>query len=72
MRLSTIEKIRAIAKRKKLSLAQIAQATGQTRQNLSNKMEKGNLREGDLEAIAEAMDCELIITFIDRQTGERY
>lgn len=72
MRLSTTEKIRAIAKRKKITMVQIAQATGQTRQNLSNKMEKGNLREGDLEAIAEAMDCELIITFIDRQTGERY
>ena len=39
-------------------------------QNFSNKLKKGDFRESELRAIAEALGCELKISFIDKTTGE--
>ena len=48
MGLSVAEKIRLIMKRQKITMGDLAEASGQTRQNLSNKMTRGNFTEKDI------------------------
>ena len=55
MELSTAEKIRIILKRKGMTLAQLSDALGQSRQNFSQKMTRDNFGEQDLRAIAEKL-----------------
>ncbi|NBH12782.1 XRE family transcriptional regulator [Lachnospiraceae bacterium] len=68
--LNTAEKIRIAVTRSGQTMYNVAEATGQTRQNFSNKLKKGDFRESELRAIAEAVGCELVISFVDKQTGE--
>lgn len=63
MQLSVGEKIKIIMKRRGMTLTELAAATGQTRQNLSNKMSRDNFTEGDMQALAKALRCELSIEF---------
>ena len=55
MELSTSEKIRIILKRKGMTLVQLAEATQQSRQNLSQKLERDNFGEQELRMYAEKM-----------------
>ena len=63
MTTTTAEKIRILAKRTDKSMGDLADATGQSRQNLSNQLSRGNLSEKDIVALAEAMGCEVNIVF---------
>lgn len=63
MNMTSAEKIRIIAKRVNKSMGELADATGQTRQNLSNKMSRDNLSEKEIRALAAAMGCTVEITF---------
>ena len=71
MGLSTSEKIKVILKRRGMTMGELAEKTGQTRQNLSNKMSRDNFPEKELKAIAEALECDLEMTLIMRDSGER-
>lgn len=68
--LTTAEKIRVILRRKGITITDLANATGQTRQNLTNKFSRDNLTENDMKAIANALGCDLQINFVDRRSGE--
>ena len=57
------EKTRIIAKRVNMSMGELAEATGQTRQNLSNKLSRDNLSQNDLISLASAMGCTVEIKF---------
>lgn len=72
MELTTIEKIKILMKRKGMTLGALAEASEQTRQNLSNKMGRNNFSEKELRALASALGCDVAITFIDRETGEQF
>ncbi len=63
MNMTVAEKIRLIAKRVNMSMGDLAEGTGQTRQNLSNKLNRDNLSTKDIQALAEAMGCSVEITF---------
>lgn len=63
MDITVAEKIRLIMKRQNKTMGDIAEASGQTRQNLSNKMTRGNFTEKDILALAEALDCQVEIRF---------
>ncbi len=63
MNMTASEKIRIIAKRVNMSMGELAEATGQTRQNLSNKLSRDNLSQNDLIALASAMGCTVEIKF---------
>ena len=63
MNLTGAEKIRLIAKRVNMSMGDLAEGTGQTRQNLSNKLNRDNMSTKDIQALAEAMGCSVEITF---------
>ena len=71
MGLSTSEKIKVILNRRGMTMGELAEKTGQTRQNLSNKMSRDNFPEKELKAIAEALECDLETTLIMRDTGDR-
>ena len=66
MIMTTVEKLKLIMDRKNITMAQLADATGQTRQNLSNKLARekerpGSFSERELRSIADALGCKLMI-----------
>ena len=71
MGLTSSERIKIILKRRGMTLGQLAEKTGQTRQNLSNKMGRDNFPEKELCEIAAALDCDYEASFIMRDTGEK-
>lgn len=64
MDISVAEKLRLIMKRQNMTMGELAEASGQTRQNLSNKMTRGNFTEKDIESLASALRCSVKISFI--------
>ena len=71
MGLSVAEKIRLIMKRQKITMGDLAEASGQTRQNLSNKMARGNFTEKDITELAAALGCTVEIR-LSHRTARRY
>lgn len=63
MKMTVSEKIRIIAKRSNMSMGDLAVATGQTRQNLSNKLGRDNMSVKDIESMAAAMGCTVEVKF---------
>ncbi len=70
MPLTMGEKIKVILNRRNMTLSQLAEETGQSRQNMSNKMSRDNFTEKELYAIAKALDCTFHAGFIMNDTGE--
>lgn len=63
MTMTVAEKIDILRKRQKMQVGELAEKTGQTRQNLSNKMNRGNFSEKEIHALAEALGCTVDIVF---------
>lgn len=57
-------------KRGNMSEAELARRTGQTPQNLNNKYKRNTFKISELEKVAEALDAKLVVTFVDKETGE--
>lgn len=70
MPLSMSEKIKVVLGRRNMTLGDLAERTGQTRQNLSNKMSRDNFTEKELRKIAEALECTYQASFTLNDTGE--
>lgn len=70
MPLSMGEKIKIVLKRRNMTLGELADKTGQSRQNLSNKISRDNFTEKDLQVIAMALDCTYTASFTMNDTGE--
>ena len=71
-KLYTSEKIRFLANRRNITLGAIAEGTEQTRQNFSNKLKRNDFKESELSQIAEFLNCELKITFVDKESCEEF
>ena len=69
--LSASEKITIIRKRKNMSASDLAELSGMSRQNLSNKISRNNLQEDDIQKFATALGCKAEIIFTDLETGEQ-
>ena len=67
MPLSATEKIRAAMRRLGITNTRLAELTGWSRQNISNKFSRDNLTEDDIMKIADALGCkvEIMITLPD-------
>ena len=63
MSMSVAEKIRLIMNRQKMTAGELASRSGQSRQNLSNKMSRGNFTEKDIQELAAALGCTVEIKF---------
>ena len=61
--LTASEKLRLIMKRLGKSMGELAEATGQSRQNLSNKFSRGNFSEKELYEAANALGCSAEVVF---------
>lgn len=70
MPLTMGEKIKIMLKRRDMTLAQLAEKIGQSRQNMSNKMSRDNFSEKELYLIADALNCTYEATFRMNDTGE--
>lgn len=70
MGLTIGEKLKIILKRRNMTLAQLAEATGQSRQNLSNKFNRDNFTEKEVKQIAEVLNCTFEASFTLNDTGE--
>lgn len=57
-------------KKGNISEAELARRTGQTAQNMNNKYKRNTFKISELQKVAEALDAELKIEFIDKETGE--
>mgnify|MGYP000096691159 FL=1 len=53
-----------------ISESELARRLGISPQNLHNKMKRDNFTESDLREIANALNCNLRIQFISKETGE--
>ena len=67
--MSAGEKIRTLMGRKGITMGEMAEKTGQSRQNLSNKMRRGNFSEKEMAEMAAVLGCSLDIRFIG-ENGE--
>lgn len=56
MELTSSEKIKIILGRRNMTMSDLADALGQTRQNLHNKMKRDNFTEKELQDIAAALN----------------
>lgn len=65
--LTVAEKLRLIMKRHNKNMGELADATGQSRQNLSNKFSRNNFSEKEVYDLARALGCsaEIIFTLPD-------
>lgn len=57
-------------KKGNMTEAELARRTGQTPQNMNNKYKRNTFKISELEKVAEAMDAELKISFIDKDSGQ--
>ena len=57
-------------KRGNMSEAELARRTGQTPQNMNNKYKRNTFKLSELEKVAEALDADLRISFVDKETGK--
>ena len=64
------EKIKVIMGRRGLSITDLARKTGQSPQNMSNKMSRDNFSEKELKEIAAVLDCTFETVFKMNDTGE--
>ena len=71
MPLTIGEKIKVILSRRNMTLADLAAKTGQSRQNMSNKMSRDNFSEKEIYEIGKALDCTFETNFIMNDTGEK-
>lgn len=51
---------------------ELAQLIGTGVTNLNNKIQRDNFSEKDMQSIANALNCELVIKLIDKETGQEF
>ena len=66
MYMSAGEKLRAIMGRQKMSMGEMAEKTGQSRQNFSNKMKRDDFSEKEIQKMADVLGLSINIQFIDK------
>ncbi len=70
MALSIGEKVKILLNRRGLSMGELAERTGQSRQNLSNKLARDDFSERDAASMAKALGCTFRTEFVMDDTGE--
>lgn len=63
---TTSEKLEVIMRRKSVSVTELANRIGQSRQNVSIKFSKNNFTENELKLISAALDIDYRIEFEER------
>lgn len=63
MSLTIGEKLKVIMKRRGVTMTELAEKTGQSRQNLTNKMARDKFTEQETKELAAALGCEVVVEF---------
>lgn len=66
--MDTTNYIKKCCLERNLQIKDLAEKTGQSQQNLTNKLRTNNFKVTELEKIAQALDSTLELKFIDTQT----
>ena len=56
--------------KKNMKMVDVATATNQSKANLSQKINRNDMKISELEKISNALDCDLQVLFIDRKTNQ--
>lgn len=64
--------IKMIIAYKGTSATETARKIGKSQTNFTQMLSRDNFREQDLLAIADALGCELKITWVDKETGKEF
>ncbi|MBD5499092.1 MAG: helix-turn-helix domain-containing protein [Lachnospiraceae bacterium] len=64
--------IKMILAYKDLNISSLAEKLETSRPNLSQKIKRDNFSEKELQDIATALNCDLKIMFVDRDTGKEF
>lgn len=70
VQLSVSEKIKVILGRRNMTVKELAEKIGTSRQNMTNKFARNNFSENEIQEIASAMDCKFEAQFTLNDTGE--
>ena len=70
MSLTFGEKVKIILKRRNMTVSQLADAIGTSRQNLSNKFSRDNFQEKEMIEISQKLDCTYTGSITMNDTGE--
>ena len=65
-------KVKILLMDKHLQQKQLAEKLSTSKNNLNNKLVKDNFTEKDMQSIADALNCELVIKLIDKETGQEF
>ena len=65
-------KIKTCLANKDMLRKELAQLVGTGVTNLNNKIQRDNFSEKDMQSIADALNCELVIKLIDKETGQEF
>ena len=68
----TAKTIKMILAYKDMNISALAEKLNTSPPNLSQKMKRDNFSENELRETAEALDCDLNISFTDRETGKEF
>lgn len=66
------KQLKAILAYKDSSAARLAEKLNCSQANISQKFKRDNFSEKEMKEIADILDCDLKITFIDRATGKEF
>ena len=69
---NTPEKIRMICAKRNVQFKHIAEMSGQTGQNLYNKMSRTDWKLSEIKRVLDVLDAELQLQVIDRTTGKPF
>jgi len=64
--------IKMICGFREIPVSEIAEKLDKTTSNFYQMLKRDNFREKELEEIAAALNCDLKISFIDRDTGKEF
>lgn len=72
LEVSFSEQVKLLLDRKDMSMTDLANNLGTSRQNLHNKFARNKFNEDEMEAIASAMGYNLVISLEPKEEGEQH
>lgn len=57
---------------REIPLSDLAEKLGKSTSNFYQMLKRDNFRESELQQIADILNCDLKITFVDRTTGKEF
>lgn len=66
------EEIRSICGKRKIQFKELAKLSGQTSQNLYNKMNRTDWKLTEMKRVLDVLDADLCLQIVDRKTGKPF